>query len=67
MARSYLLLEPDIAWEADPLRENPDDRARLFDRYRELLQAGVFPFEQIGGIGQVRLERALAAAGRLLG
>jgi nicotinamide riboside kinase len=35
----YLLCSPEgIAWEADPLRENPNDRARLFDIYEENLQ-----------------------------
>jgi nicotinamide riboside kinase len=35
----YLLCSPEgIAWEADPLRENPNDRARLFDIYEQNLQ-----------------------------
>jgi nicotinamide riboside kinase len=35
----YLLCSPEgMAWEADPLRENPNDRARLFDIYEENLQ-----------------------------
>jgi nicotinamide riboside kinase len=35
----YLLCSPEgIAWEADPLRENPNDRARLFDIYEKNLQ-----------------------------
>lgn len=31
--RLYLLLRPDIRWDPDPLRENPDDREMLFERY----------------------------------
>ena len=32
--RFYLLCSPEnVAWEADPLRENPHDRDRLFDIY----------------------------------
>lgn len=31
----YLLMKPDIEWEADPLRENPTDRDRLFQFYIE--------------------------------
>ncbi|MCB0760278.1 MAG: ATP-binding protein [Flavobacteriales bacterium] len=31
------LCAPDIPWEADPLRENPDDRDRLFEVYKEKL------------------------------
>jgi nicotinamide riboside kinase len=34
----YLLCSPEgIAWEADPLRENPNDRDRLFSIYEENL------------------------------
>jgi nicotinamide riboside kinase len=34
----YFLCSPEgIAWEADPLRENPKDRARLFSIYEENL------------------------------
>lgn len=35
--KHYLLCTPDIEWEADPLRENPKDRDRLFDLYEEFL------------------------------
>jgi len=42
--RRYLLPQPDIPWEFDPLRESPHDRARLHERYRALLHAGPFPF-----------------------
>jgi nicotinamide riboside kinase len=35
----YLHCSPEnIAWEADPLRENPNDRDRLFSIYEENLQ-----------------------------
>ena len=30
---AYLLLYPDIAWEADPVRENGDIREALFEKY----------------------------------
>jgi nicotinamide riboside kinase len=34
----YLLCSPEgIAWEADPLRENPNDRERLFEVYEKHL------------------------------
>jgi nicotinamide riboside kinase len=34
----YLLCSPEgIAWEADPLRENPNDRERLFEVYEKQL------------------------------
>jgi nicotinamide riboside kinase len=33
--RLYLLCKPDIAWEEDPLRENPENRMDIFKLYRE--------------------------------
>ena len=33
--RFYLLCKPDIPWEADPLRENPNDREELFEIYKK--------------------------------
>lgn len=33
----YLLMSPDIPWVDDPLRENPNDRNRLFEKYVEYL------------------------------
>ena len=42
--KHYLLCYPDIPWEADPLRENPEDRVRLFGRYKQLLETLEVPF-----------------------
>ena len=36
--RLYLLCKPDIPWEADPLRENPSNRAELFEIYKKELE-----------------------------
>ena len=33
--RFYLLCKPDIPWESDPLRENPNDREELFEIYKK--------------------------------
>jgi len=38
MPRFYLLCRPDLPWQADPLREHPMDRDRLFDRYVDALE-----------------------------
>jgi nicotinamide riboside kinase len=35
--RFYLLCKADIPWEADPLRENPNNREELFELYKEEL------------------------------
>lgn len=59
--RRYLLMCPDIPWEPDPLRESPHDRERLHLRYVEVLSSSPFPFAEIGGLGQSRLQQALRA------
>ena len=33
--RFYLLCKPDIAWEEDKLRENPNNRLELFEIYKK--------------------------------
>lgn len=55
----YLLCEPDLPWEFDPLRENPDDRHRLFDLYKtELLRDGR-TVEIVKGSGEERMQEVL--------
>jgi nicotinamide riboside kinase len=63
--RVYLLACPDIPWAADPLREHPFERERLFERYRALLRESKFPHALIEGSGLVRLEGAVRAVERL--
>ena len=36
--RFYLLCQPDIKWEKDPLRENPKNRNELFEIYKKELK-----------------------------
>jgi nicotinamide riboside kinase len=55
----YLLCEPDIPWEADPLRENPHDRYRLFYKYKQVLQENNRTFDIVNGIGEDRHKRVL--------
>lgn len=52
----YFLCAPDIPWEADPLRENPLDRDRLFESYRKELIAYRRPFTVLAGDLQSRQE-----------
>lgn len=35
----YFLCYPDVPWEYDEMRENPEDRIALFERYRQLLDS----------------------------
>ncbi|MFM1932194.1 MAG: hypothetical protein RL226_1497 [Bacteroidota bacterium] len=53
-----LLCAPDLPWEYDPLRENPHDRDRLFERYKEVLEAHDIPFAIVSGQGDERLALA---------
>lgn len=57
----WLLCMPDIPWEADPLRENPHDRDRLFDAYLAALRELAKPFVVVGGGAEERLHRSLRA------
>jgi len=43
--RYYILCPPDIPWEPDPLRENPQDRERLYQIYQEKLLYYELQFE----------------------
>ena len=54
----YLLCAPDIAWEPDPLRENPDDREELFGLYEKALKTNGMPYRIVRGKGNVRFENA---------
>ena len=59
--RRYLLTAPDLAWEADPLRESRFDLERLFEVYRDALEAQGLRFDIVRGTGAERLACALAA------
>jgi nicotinamide riboside kinase len=63
--RGYLLMRPDLPWQPDPLRENPDDRDRLFDVYLAQLQAGPWPYVIVEGDGEMRRQSALEGLLRL--
>lgn len=55
----YLLCKPDLPWKADPLRENPEDRDRLFNIYRKYLEEKYYSYKIICGTGKQRLDRAI--------
>ena len=58
--REYLLARPDLLWQADPLRESPTDRDRLFGVYRATLDVYGYPFTEIEGEGEARFQLAEA-------
>lgn len=55
----YLLLKPDIEWQADPTRENGDKREWLFNIYRKELEALGAKYDIVSGSGEARLNHAL--------
>lgn len=54
----YLLLEPDLPWQQDPLRENPNNRIELFDIYKKELSSYNIPHFVVSGKGENRFEMA---------
>ncbi len=58
--RAYVLTTPDIPWVADPLRENPHDRAALHAHYVRLLQSLGAEYVEVSGSREARLRRAIA-------
>ena len=54
----YLLCEPDLPWEPDPVRENPNRREELFNRYEALINQFGFTYTKISGLGDDRRQRA---------
>lgn len=57
--RTYLLCSPDIPWEYDPLRENPNDRHRLFKWYEKELKFLSLPYQIISGDKDERTSKSL--------
>lgn len=55
----YLLCKPDIPWQTDPQRENPNDRKALFDLYLNELTKRNLPYFIVKGIGEKRLLNAI--------
>lgn len=57
----HLLLEPDLDYENDPLRENPslEERLQLFETYRRELKNSGANFALVKGYGAERLKNAL--------
>jgi nicotinamide riboside kinase len=64
--RHYLLCDPGIPWEPDPLREHPHAREQLYQRYLQRLQDLGLQFSIMRGSPEERLQQALAPDSRNL-
>ena len=62
---AYLLFRPDLPFVSDPVRENPDIREQLYDRYLELIRQTRLPYRIVSGQGEERLRCALRATSDL--
>ena len=56
----HLLLKPDLPYESDPLRENPNskDRQELFELFQQEIENLKLRYEIIDGTGNYRLKKA---------
>jgi len=57
----HILCTPDIPWEEDPLRENPNTRGELFELYKESLRRHNKNFIVVAGAHKERLKKSLQA------
>ena len=62
----YLLCKPDIPWEADPLRENQNDREELYQIYQEEIRKLEAPSVEISGSKEHRLSISIEAIQELI-
>ena len=60
-----LLMNIDIPWEPDPLREHPHLREELFNRYQTALIEDQRTFTIISGVNEARFENAKSAINHL--
>ena len=60
------LMNIDLPWQDDPLREHPAQRKELFDMYYRVLDQSEREFTVISGSGNERLENAIVKIEELL-
>ena len=62
----YLLCKPDIPWQADELRESPNDREELFEIYKREIESLNVPYVVISGQERTqRIQIAISAIDKL--
>lgn len=62
----YLLMDVDLAWVYDPLREHPDSRKFLFDLYKNELDERKLNYRIVSGVDDVRFKNAIGFVEELL-
>lgn len=61
----FLLMNYDLPWQQDELRQNPDDREILFNRFSDELAKTNAPVTLISGKEVTRFQNAVTAISRL--
>jgi NadR type nicotinamide-nucleotide adenylyltransferase len=64
--KHYLLMDIDLPWVGDVLRENPHNRETLFNSFLKELQHYRKPFTVVSDIEKKRLTNAIEALERLI-
>lgn len=62
----YLLLDIDLPWEDDPLRDFPDQREHFMEVWHKELQALNANYQLISGLGEERIQNAISAIDNFL-
>ncbi|MFM6954850.1 MAG: AAA family ATPase [Sphingobacteriaceae bacterium] len=62
----YLLMDVDLPWEEDPLRDFPDQREHFMQVWHQELTAIKANYEVISGQGEERFQRAVKAIDNFL-
>jgi len=57
----YLLMNIDLPWVADDLRDRPNDRSFIFERFQQTLIDHHKPYVTVSGLGDERLASAVNA------
>lgn len=63
---SYIICDPDLPWEPDPVRENPEIRQELNHIYQEEIVRLGYPFYRVSGLGDTRLLSAIGQINKWL-
>lgn len=61
----YLLCYPDLPWEYDPVRENPNRRFYLYDLYKNELEKINANYFVVNGLAEERLQKAIDAVKKI--
>lgn len=62
----FFLTDIDVPWEKDDLRDRPDDRDYLFDKFKSTLIENNKPYVTLSGDTETRLHKAIAVINDLV-